>query len=44
MSGHYAKNLKWTNEIWGLYPLKNNMFLSVSDDATLRLWNATDRK
>ena len=44
MSGHYSKNVKWTNEVWGLWPLLNNKFLTVSDDGTLRLWNGENRK
>jgi WD40 repeat protein/Ca2+-binding EF-hand superfamily protein len=44
MSGHYAKNLKWTNEIWGLTPLKDTRFLTVSDDGTLRVWSSTEKK
>ncbi len=35
MSGHYARNLKWTNEIWGLHALGNDYYITVSDDATL---------
>ncbi len=44
MNGHYAKNLKWTNEVWGLWPLQHNRFLTVSDDSTLRLWSSKERK
>lgn len=44
MSGHFARNLKWTNEVWGLCALNNKQFLSVSDDGTLRLWDAKERK
>lgn len=43
MNGHYAKNLKWTNEIWGLFPLPENKYLTVSDDGTLRYWDANER-
>ena len=39
MTGHYARNLKWTNEVWGLYPLNDEKFLTVSDDAVLRMWD-----
>ena len=44
MTGHYARNLKWTNEVWGLYPLSNETFLTVSDDAILRMWDKQQRK
>lgn len=44
MAGHFAKNNKWTNEIWGLYPLKDSRYLTVSDDGTLRMWSSLDRK
>lgn len=44
MSGHYSKSSRWTNEVWGLFPLSENRFLSCSDDATLRLWDANLKK
>ena len=44
MTGHYAKNLKWTNEVWGLTFIDSDKYLTVSDDATIRLWSTTDRK
>jgi hypothetical protein len=44
MNGHWARNNKWTNEIWGLWNLSKGRFLSVSDDATLRMWDRNERK
>lgn len=44
MSGHFARNLKWTNEVWGLHALSNDLYLTVSDDASLWLWSAQERK
>ena len=43
MSGHYAPSLKWTNEVWGLDVLDRERVVSVSDDATLRVWNVNTR-
>jgi microtubule-associated protein-like 6 len=44
MAGHYCPNLKWTNEVWGLDILDDDRYVSVSDDATLRIWNSSSRK
>jgi hypothetical protein len=44
MSGHYARNLQWTNEVWGLAHLSEGKFITVSDDATFRLWSSEQRK
>ena len=44
MAGHFTPNLKWTNEVWGLDILDENRIVSVSDDATLRIWNSSSRK
>jgi microtubule-associated protein-like 6 len=44
MAGHYTPNLKWTNEVWGLDVLDQDRYVSVSDDATLRIWNSSTRK
>lgn len=44
MAGHYSPNLKWTNEVWGLDMLDEDRYVSVSDDATLRVWNSSSRK
>lgn len=43
MSGHYAPSLKWTNEVWGLDVIDRERVVSVSDDATLRIWNVNTR-
>lgn len=44
MAGHYCPNLKWTNEVWGLDILDEDRCVTVSDDATLRIWNSSTRK
>lgn len=44
MAGHYSPNLKWTNEVWGLDTLDRERYVTVSDDATLRVWNGSSRK
>lgn len=46
MRGHYTPNPLWTNEVWGLcvYNDDEDQFLTCSDDATLRLYSAADRK
>ena len=46
MKGHYTPNPLWTNEVWGLEPLKteNDRYLTCSDDATLRLYSLKERK
>jgi microtubule-associated protein-like 6 len=44
LSGHYARNAQWTNEIWGLTALSNSRYITVSDDGTLRLWSAVEHR
>jgi hypothetical protein len=45
MTGHYTPNKKWTNEVWGLAPLKDgDRFASCSDDGTLRIYSSRERK
>ena len=45
MTGHYTPNKKWTNEAWGLAPLKDgDRFVSSSDDGTLRMFSSKERK
>ena len=44
MAGHFSPNLKWTNEVWGLDIMDNERCVSVSDDATLRVWNCASRR
>lgn len=46
VKGHYTPNPCWTNEVWGLAPLntENDRYLTCSDDATLRLFSAKERK
>ncbi len=44
LSGHYAKNKKWTNEVWGLAITQDDHCLTVSDDGTLRKWSLNERK
>ena len=45
VQGHYSKNLKWNNEVWGLTTIPNSdNFLSCSDDGTLRMWSISKRK
>lgn len=46
MKGHYCPNLKWTNEVWGLDVFKkdNDKFVTCSDDGTMRVWSALQRK
>jgi len=44
-SGHYSPCRKDNNEVWGLSIFPNkDLYVSVSDDATLRVWNTKDRK
>jgi WD40 repeat protein/Ca2+-binding EF-hand superfamily protein len=44
MSGHFARNDKWTNEVWGLSTIDEDRYLTVSDDGTLRMWSTSERK
>jgi len=45
VTGHYAPKNKDTNEVWGLCAIPGtDKFVSVSDDATLRVWSASKRK
>lgn len=45
VTGHYAPKNKDTNEVWGLCAIPGtDRFVSVSDDATLRVWSASKRK
>lgn len=44
MSGHFARNGKWTNEVWGLSPIDEDRYLTVSDDGTLRMWSTSERR
>jgi WD40 repeat protein len=46
MHGHYTPNQQDTNEVWGLCTFPNNpkLFVTVSDDATLRIWDHTNKK
>ena len=47
MSSHYSPNLDSTNEIWGMEVYKGekkDQFITVSDDATLRVWSSRERK
>lgn len=45
MSGHYAANAKWTNEVWGLSLMqRDDEFVTCSDDATVRVWNMSKRE
>ena len=45
MTGHYTPNKQWTNEVWGLAPFhKGDQYVSSSDDGTLRLYSALERK
>ncbi len=45
MHGHYTPNQQDTNEVWGLCTFPNNpkLFVTVSDDATLRIWDHTNK-
>lgn len=43
--GHFAKNKKWLNEVWGLAVLEDgDSFLTCSDDGTLRQWSTQQRR
>lgn len=45
MSGHYAANAKWTNEVWGLAITPGeDKFVTCSDDSTVRVWDMETRK
>ena len=42
VQGHYAPKMKDTNEVWGLCAIAGtDRLITVSDDATLRVWSAT---
>jgi len=43
VSGHYSPSLKDNNEVWGLC-LWGDKVVSVSDDATLRVWDSVARR
>ena len=44
-AGHYSPCRKDNNEVWGLCVIPNkDLYVSVGDDATLRVFNATDRR
>lgn len=43
--GHYAPLLQDNNEVWGLTAMKNkNQYITCSDDATMRVWDAETHK
>lgn len=43
--GHYAPVINLPNEAWGLVAFpKSNRYATVSDDATLRVWDIETRK
>lgn len=45
MNGHYSPSLKDNNEVWGLSIVPNrNQYVTVSDDATMRVWDTKSRK
>lgn len=45
LKGHYAPSTKGSFEIWGLDILDNgDHFLTVSDDATLRMWSTHQKR
>jgi hypothetical protein len=43
VNGHFSPCLKDTNEVWGLC-LFNENIVTVSDDSTLRIWDANTHK
>jgi WD40 repeat protein len=45
VQGHFCPKNKDTNEVWGLCAVPGtDKFISVSDDATLRVWSASTKK
>lgn len=45
VNGHFSPSTKDNNEVWGLAVIPNrDQYVSVSDDATLRVWDLTNRK
>ena len=44
-TGHFAKNKKWLNEVWGLAVLQDgDTFITCSDDGTIRKWSSSQRR
>jgi WD40 repeat protein len=43
VQGHYSPSLKDNNEVWGLTTIPNGQYVTVSDDATLRVWDPATR-
>lgn len=44
-AGHYSPCRQDNNEVWGLSIFQNkDLYISVSDDATMRVWNTVDKK
>jgi WD40 repeat protein len=46
LAGHYSPNGSWTNEVWGLDidPKNPDVYATVSDDSTLRVWSISGKK
>jgi WD40 repeat protein len=45
IQGHHAPKVKDTNEVWGLCSVPGtDRFITVSDDATLRVWSAKTKE
>ncbi len=47
MKGHYSPNKTTGNELWGLAVYgeqKSDNYITVSDDATLRVWSRSEKK
>ena len=45
VNGHYSPSTKDNNEVWGLSSVPGkDQFVSVSDDATLRVWDTKTKK
>ena len=45
IQGHHAPKVKDTNEVWGLCTIPGtDKYITVSDDATLRVWSATTKQ